>query len=166
MGKSRPPWAVWALVACLVGLPRSLLAQEVNECPEPLRPHCISSGECYCWLEPQSRQQAEAREIERTELRLKRAKIGVAVSTVALFGGGATLGVALAQRLAPQGKSMASSLIMGLAYGSGGLLTPLTGKLADIFGIQPVLSALALIPLLTAVLIYYFFKKEPSPAGI
>ena len=74
------------------------------------------------------------------------------------------LGIALAQRLAPQGKSMASSLMMGLAYGMGGLLTPLTGKLADIFTIQPVLAALAFIPLLTAVLIYYLFKKEPAPA--
>jgi FSR family fosmidomycin resistance protein-like MFS transporter len=50
------------------------------------------------------------------------------------------IGVALAQRLAPQGKSMASSLMMGLAVGMGGLLTPLTGKLADIFTIQPVLA--------------------------
>ena len=76
------------------------------------------------------------------------------------------LGLALAQRLAPQGKSMASSLMMGLAFGMGGLLTPLTGKLADIFSIQPVLTALALIPLLTTVLIFYLFKKEPSPATI
>jgi FSR family fosmidomycin resistance protein-like MFS transporter len=75
------------------------------------------------------------------------------------------IGVALAQRLAPQGKSMASSLMMGLAVGMGGLLTPLTGKLADIFTIQPVLAVLAIIPLLTAVLIYFLFKKEPSPAG-
>jgi FSR family fosmidomycin resistance protein-like MFS transporter len=74
------------------------------------------------------------------------------------------LGVALAQRLAPQGKSMASSLMMGLAYGMGGLLTPLTGKLADIFSIQPVLAAISIIPLLTVVLIYFLFKKELSPA--
>jgi FSR family fosmidomycin resistance protein-like MFS transporter len=76
------------------------------------------------------------------------------------------LGLALAQRLAPQGKSMASSLMMGLSFGTGGLLTPLTGKLADIFSIQPVLTAIAIIPLLTVVLIFYFFKKEPSPAAI
>jgi FSR family fosmidomycin resistance protein-like MFS transporter len=76
------------------------------------------------------------------------------------------LGVALAQRLAPQGKSMASSLMMGLAYGTGGLLTPLTGKLADIFSIQPVLAAIAVIPLLAVLLIYFLFEKEPSPAAI
>lgn len=76
------------------------------------------------------------------------------------------LGLALAQRLAPQGKSMASSLMMGLSFGTGGLLAPLTGKLADIFSIQPVLTAIAAIPLLTVVLLFYFFKKEPSPAAI
>lgn len=68
------------------------------------------------------------------------------------------LGVALAQRMAPQGKSMASSLMMGLAYGAGGLLTPLTGKLADMFSIRPVLTILALIPILSISLIYYLFK--------
>lgn len=69
------------------------------------------------------------------------------------------LGVALAQKLAPQGKSLASSLMMGLAYGTGGLLTPLTGKLADIFAIRPVLSVLAIIPLLSIALIYFLFKE-------
>ncbi len=73
------------------------------------------------------------------------------------------LGVTFAQKLAPGGKSMASSLMMGLAYGMGGLLTPLTGKLADIFSIQPVLAALTLIPLLTIVLIGYLFRKDLSP---
>ena len=74
------------------------------------------------------------------------------------------LGVVLAQKLAPQGKSMASSLMMGLAYGAGGLLTPLTGKLADIYTIQPVLSILALIPLVSIAFLYYFFR-QPSVAA-
>ena len=73
------------------------------------------------------------------------------------------LGVALAQRLAPGGKSMASSLMMGLAVGMGGLLTPATGKLADVFTIRPVLAALAIIPLLTVGLIAYLFRKDLSP---
>ena len=73
------------------------------------------------------------------------------------------LGVALAQRLAPEGKSMASSLMMGLAVGMGGLLTPVTGKLADIFTIRPVLAVLAIIPLLTVGLIAYLFRKDLSP---
>ena len=72
------------------------------------------------------------------------------------------LGVALAQKLAPRGKSMASSLMMGLAYGMGGLLTPVTGKLADIFTIRPVLTAIAIVPVLTVALIAYLFSKGPS----
>jgi FSR family fosmidomycin resistance protein-like MFS transporter len=72
------------------------------------------------------------------------------------------LGVALAQKLAPKGKSMASSLMMGLAYGMGGLLTPLTGKLADIFTIQPVLVVIAIIPVLTVVPIVYLFSRDSS----
>ena len=72
------------------------------------------------------------------------------------------LGVALAQKLAPKGKSMASSLMMGLAFGTGGLITPLTGKLADIFMIRPVLTVIAIIPVLTVVPIVFLFSKDPS----
>lgn len=63
------------------------------------------------------------------------------------------LAVAMAQELAPKGKSMVSSLMMGLALGTGGMLTPLTGALADIFSIRTVLAFLSIIPLLTLALI-------------
>jgi FSR family fosmidomycin resistance protein-like MFS transporter len=63
------------------------------------------------------------------------------------------LGVAMAQELAPKGRSMVSSLMMGFAFGMGGMMAPVTGKLADIFSIHGVLSSLAMIPLLTVGLI-------------
>ena len=63
------------------------------------------------------------------------------------------LGVAMAQELAPKGRSMVSSLMMGFAFGMGGMMAPITGKLADIFSIQGVLLSLAMIPLLTTGLI-------------
>jgi FSR family fosmidomycin resistance protein-like MFS transporter len=63
------------------------------------------------------------------------------------------LGVTMAQELAPKGKSMVSSLMMGLAWGMGGVMTPVAGKLADLFSIRSVLAALAVIPLLTLALI-------------
>jgi FSR family fosmidomycin resistance protein-like MFS transporter len=63
------------------------------------------------------------------------------------------LGVTMAQEIAPKGKSMVSSLMMGLAWGIGGMMTPLVGKLADLFSIRPVLSCLAIIPLITVCLI-------------
>jgi len=63
------------------------------------------------------------------------------------------LGVTMAQELAPKGKSMVSSLMMGLAWGTGGMMTPLAGKMADVFSIRPVLAMLAILPLLTLGLI-------------
>jgi len=70
------------------------------------------------------------------------------------------LGVAMAQEMAPRGKSMVSSLMMGFAFGFGGMLAPLTGKLADIFSIREVLYLLAIIPLLTVILIYLLPEKK------
>jgi len=73
------------------------------------------------------------------------------------------LGVTMAQKLAPGGKSMASSLMMGLAWGTGGILTPVTGKLCDIFTIKPVLSIIAFIPFITLWLIHLIPKERNSP---
>jgi len=70
------------------------------------------------------------------------------------------LGVAMAQELAPRGKSMVSSLMMGLAFGFGGMMAPLTGKLADVFSIREVLYLLAIIPLLTIFLISMLPEKK------
>jgi FSR family fosmidomycin resistance protein-like MFS transporter len=63
------------------------------------------------------------------------------------------LGVTMAQTLAPRGRSMVASLMMGFAYGLGGLTTPVIGKLADIYTIEPVLTAMAAIPLLAVAVI-------------
>jgi len=63
------------------------------------------------------------------------------------------LGVLMAQEMAPRGKSMVSSLMMGLAFGTGGMLAPLTGKLGDLFGVRPVLAIVGLVPLLTTALV-------------
>lgn len=70
------------------------------------------------------------------------------------------LGIAMAQELAPRGRSMVSSLMMGLAFGLGGMMTPLTGKLADIFSIRAVLLFLAIIPFLTIGLISLLPEKR------
>ena len=69
------------------------------------------------------------------------------------------LGVTLAQSLAPKGRSMVSSLMMGFAFGLGGTLTPIAGAFADAFGIRPVLSAVAVIPLALLV----FISRLPEP---
>ena len=66
------------------------------------------------------------------------------------------VGVVMAQTLAPRGRSMVASLMMGFAFGLGGMLSPLVGKLADLTSIQTVLTAITLIPLLTLPIIACF----------
>jgi FSR family fosmidomycin resistance protein-like MFS transporter len=70
------------------------------------------------------------------------------------------LGVAMAQEWAPKGRSMVSSLMMGLAFGLGGMMTTLTGTFADIFSIRAVLGFLTIIPLLTTGLIRLIPEKK------
>ena len=69
------------------------------------------------------------------------------------------LGLALAQEIAPKGKSLVSSLMMGLAWGIGGFLAPAVGKLGDIFGIREVLWVIAFFPLACILLI----RRLPEP---
>ncbi len=66
------------------------------------------------------------------------------------------LGVVMAQALAPRGRSMVASLMMGFAYGLGGFISPLVGKMADLFSIERVLLVVALIPLFSFSLIFKF----------
>jgi MFS transporter, FSR family, fosmidomycin resistance protein len=66
------------------------------------------------------------------------------------------LGVVMAQKLAPKSRSMVSSLMMGFAYGLGGAMSPLIGKLADIYGLENVLFYSAFIPIVTLVPILKF----------
>lgn len=66
------------------------------------------------------------------------------------------VGVVMAQSLAPKGRSMVASLMMGFAFGLGGMLSPLVGKLADLTSIQTVLTGITLIPLLTLPIIACF----------
>jgi FSR family fosmidomycin resistance protein-like MFS transporter len=72
------------------------------------------------------------------------------------------LGVTLAQELAPGGRSMVSSLMMGLAYGLGGAMAPLIGRLADCYSVAAVLGGLAYVPLATIPLILWF-PRQAAP---
>lgn len=79
------------------------------------------------------------------------------------------LGLVMAQKLAPQGKSMVSSLMMGLAMGVGGMLIPVVGWVADLYSLPAVLYGLAVILLLSLWLVYFFpekrLREEPLAAG-
>jgi FSR family fosmidomycin resistance protein-like MFS transporter len=70
------------------------------------------------------------------------------------------LGVTLAQDLAPGGRSMVSSLMMGLAYGLGGAVAPVVGRLADLYSVSTVLWAVSFVPLVTIPLILLFPRAD------
>ncbi len=70
------------------------------------------------------------------------------------------LGVALAQNLAPRGRSMVASLMMGFAVGLGGIISPVVGKLADIYSIHNVLIGVSFLPLLGLPLVAFFPRKR------
>jgi FSR family fosmidomycin resistance protein-like MFS transporter len=71
------------------------------------------------------------------------------------------LGVAMAQQIAPRGRSMVASLMMGLAYGLGGLFTPVVGAFADAYGVRTVLLAVYFLPPITVGLILLFPRVGP-----
>ena len=58
--------------------------------------------------------------------------------------------VTFAHRIAPVSAATVSSLMMGFAWGTGGLTAPLVGSMADRFGIEPTLTVIAFLPLLAA----------------
>lgn len=58
--------------------------------------------------------------------------------------------VTFGQALAPVSAATVSSLMMGFAWGTGGLSAPVVGLFADRFGIEYTLAALACVPLVAA----------------
>lgn len=58
--------------------------------------------------------------------------------------------VAMAQQVAPDNASLASSLPQGFAWGLGSMCLPLVGHVADQIGMQQTLGYLALLPVATA----------------
>jgi len=60
--------------------------------------------------------------------------------------------VTFAQMIAPVSAATVSSLMMGFAWGTGGLLAPFVGMLADRIGIEQMLTLMAMLPLAGAAL--------------
>jgi FSR family fosmidomycin resistance protein-like MFS transporter len=67
--------------------------------------------------------------------------------------------VTFAQRIAPISAATVSSLMMGFAWGTGGLSAPFVGMVADRIGIEHTLTAMAFMPLIAALL------ALPLPSG-
>ena len=90
---------------------------------------------------------------------------GVAFAIVLAIGGfflQSTLpvNVMFGQSIAPVSAATVSSLMMGFAWGTGGLIVPLVGLVADRIGIEPTLVGLATVPLVAAAC------ALPLPSGV
>jgi FSR family fosmidomycin resistance protein-like MFS transporter len=67
--------------------------------------------------------------------------------------------VTFGQTIAPISAATVSSLMMGFAWGMGGLIVPLVGMLADRIGIERTLMTMSAVPLAAAILAW------PLPSG-
>jgi FSR family fosmidomycin resistance protein-like MFS transporter len=82
--------------------------------------------------------------------------------------GGATLlstvpvNVVMAQNLVPQSASVISALMMGFAWGMGGMFVPLIGKIADVAGLGKALMVVAILPLVGFVISLMLSKEEAA----
>lgn len=94
---------------------------------------------------------------------------GVAFAIVLAIGGfflQSTLpvNVIFGQALAPVSAATVSALMMGFAWGTGGMTVPLTGWVADRIGIEPTLMMLAFVPLAAAACALPLpDRRRPSP---
>lgn len=76
---------------------------------------------------------------------------GVAVVAGLLLGSSVPVTIVMAQELLPRNVGVASGLMMGFAFGMGGLGVALNGVIADHYGLAASLLLLAALPLLGAV---------------
>ena len=85
------------------------------------------------------------------------------IAVAGLFALSATpVGVVAAQECLPGRTGLVSGLVMGLAWGVGGLaLTPI-GWLADRFGLIAVMSVVALLPLIGAIVFLFYRDAEET----
>jgi FSR family fosmidomycin resistance protein-like MFS transporter len=73
--------------------------------------------------------------------------------------------VAFGQTIAPVAAGTVSSLMMGVGWGSGGVLIPFIGLLAERIGIDHALRAMALVPLVAAALAWPLPELRRDPAA-
>ena len=69
--------------------------------------------------------------------------------------------VTFAQMIAPISAATVSSLMMGFAWGTGGLVVPFVGMLADTIGIERTLTAMAFMPIAAAALALPLPSAQP-----
>ncbi len=95
-----------------------------------------------------------------------------AIQGTALLVGGILLiashpvNVSFAQSLAPHRAGTAAAFMIGVAMGVSGLLMPVVGAAADVYGIEVALSAIAFGPFFGAILVLPLPTAVPRQAGV
>ncbi len=74
-----------------------------------------------------------------------------------------SVNVSFGQLLAPVSAATVASLLMGFAWGLGGLLIPIAGVVADRVGLEPTMIGLGLVPLLGAALAWPLPRRVATP---
>ncbi|MGQ9677048.1 MAG: MFS transporter [Chloroflexota bacterium] len=83
-----------------------------------------------------------------------------------LLGASTAVTLVMGQEVLPRNVGMASGLIMGLGFATGGVGVSITGTLADNFGLFTALNSIWPLPLLGALLCLALRKPERSPGGV
>lgn len=73
--------------------------------------------------------------------------------------------VVFAQQLQPKRAGLVSGLMMGFAWGVSGLLMPLVGYAADVFGKPKTLVAVALLMIPASLMVFYLPRKAEAGAS-
>ena len=73
--------------------------------------------------------------------------------------------IVAAQEIAPESRTLVSSMMMGLGWGVGALLVTVTGLLGDTIGLEKALQWILVLPLIGLVLTSFYVKDEGERAG-
>lgn len=83
-----------------------------------------------------------------------------------LLGASTAVTLVMAQEVLPRNVGVASGLILGLGFATGGVGVSITGTLADSFGLFTALNSIWPLPLLAALLCLALNKPQRGPGGV
>jgi FSR family fosmidomycin resistance protein-like MFS transporter len=78
----------------------------------------------------------------------------------AVISGSMPITAAMAQEMAPESRSLASSVVMGLSWGLGGFVMLPLGMIADRMGLVVTMGCIALLPLAALPFLVLKVKKD------
>jgi len=73
--------------------------------------------------------------------------------------------IVAAQEIAPESRTLVSSMMMGLGWGVGALLVTVTGLLGDTIGLEKALQWILVLPLIGLILTSFYVRDEAERAG-